>query len=78
MHKTYIVVFHEDAPQSEIDKAIANVETAGGKLIYRYDAALNGFAAEIPDSHVQKLEESKLKSGSNISFIQPDTEMSIY
>ncbi|KAG8770877.1 hypothetical protein FRC12_004006 [Ceratobasidium sp. 428] len=79
MTKKYIVVFKDDTPKSEIDKAATDVENAGGKVTHRYDGGvLNGFAAEIPDTHFQKL-ESSLQSGgsgesytSKIDYIEPD------
>ncbi|KAG9097268.1 hypothetical protein FS749_006656 [Ceratobasidium sp. UAMH 11750] len=71
--KRYIVVFKDDAPQSEIDKAIAEVEAAGGNVTQRYDGTvLNGFAAAIPDSHFQSLQAASLTSGSKIDYIEPD------
>ncbi|KAG8701551.1 hypothetical protein FRC09_005293 [Ceratobasidium sp. 395] len=73
MTKRYIVTFKDDAPKSEVDKAIADLEAAGGKVTHRYDGGvLNGFAAEIPDVHMQSLQQSSLQPGSQIEAIEPD------
>ncbi|KAG8697552.1 hypothetical protein FRC08_006457 [Ceratobasidium sp. 394] len=76
--KRYIVVFKDDAPQSEIDKTIADLEAAGGKVTQRYDGGvLNGFAAAIPDNHFQSLQAASLTSGSKIDYIEPDGVVTI-
>ncbi|KAG9123754.1 hypothetical protein FRC07_014060 [Ceratobasidium sp. 392] len=70
MTKKYIVVFKDDAPKSEIDKAVTDLEAAGGKVTHRYDGGvLNGFAAEIPDSHFQSLQAASLTKDSKIDYI---------
>ncbi|KAF9367429.1 hypothetical protein CPC16_006507, partial [Podila verticillata] len=44
-----IVAFKPETTPAQIDNAIKDIEAQGGKIIHRYGAALNGFAAEIPD-----------------------------
>ncbi|KAG8699429.1 hypothetical protein FRC09_006633 [Ceratobasidium sp. 395] len=73
MTRKYIVVFKDDAPKSEIDKSIAELEAAGGKVTNRYDGGvLNGYAAEIPDDHFQTLQSQSLAEDSKIDYIEPD------
>ncbi|KAF8608616.1 protease propeptide/inhibitor [Ceratobasidium sp. AG-I] len=69
MPNKYIVVFKDGTPQSEIDKAATDVETAGGKVTHRYDTVLTGFAAEIPDAHLTSLQSFV---GDKIDYIEPD------
>ncbi|CAE6342442.1 unnamed protein product [Rhizoctonia solani] len=66
---TYIVVFKDNAPKADVDKAIADVEAAGGVVKHRYSSALNGFAASIPDSHIQELKALCGAADSNIRYI---------
>lgn len=48
-------------------------EKIGGKITHRYDAALLGFSAEMPDVSV-----SSLNSHKHVDYIEPDGEVSIY
>ncbi|KAF9928099.1 hypothetical protein FBU30_002635 [Linnemannia zychae] len=68
-----IVVFKNDTPAADIDAAINDVKSKGGVVTHRYDAALLGFAAEMPDASV-----STLNSHPSVSYIEPDGEVSIY
>jgi hypothetical protein len=42
-------MFKSATPASVIEKAIKDVEAAGGRIIHRYEATILGFAAELPD-----------------------------
>ena len=57
IHGQYIVVLKPDAV-TRLDELIAAAEQAGAgetRLLHRYDAALNGFAAVLPDRAVEAL-----------------------
>ncbi|QRV79128.1 hypothetical protein RhiJN_07143 [Ceratobasidium sp. AG-Ba] len=76
MSNKYIVVFKDEVPKSEIDKAVSDLEAAGGSVTYRYDGGvLNGFAASIPKDHLMSLQASSLLPESKISYIEPDGVM---
>jgi hypothetical protein len=45
----------------------------GGKITHRYEAALLGFSAEMPDVSV-----STLNSHPHVDYVEPDGEVSIY
>ncbi|KAF9190568.1 hypothetical protein BGZ51_008419 [Haplosporangium sp. Z 767] len=66
-----IVVFKSDAQPSDIDAAIKNVESQGGKIGHRYTALL-GFSAEMPDNCVQSLTVHP-----QVDYVEPDGEVSI-
>ncbi|KAG0378610.1 hypothetical protein BGX24_003327 [Mortierella sp. AD032] len=68
-----IVVFKKETPAAEIEKAVKDVESKGGKITHRYDAALLGFSAEMPDVSV-----SSLNSHPHVDYVEPDGEVSIY
>ncbi|KAF8933100.1 hypothetical protein BGZ47_011024 [Haplosporangium gracile] len=72
-HSKVIVVFKQDTPAAEIEAAVKDVESKGGKITHRYDAALLGFSAEMPDVSV-----SSLNSHPHVNYIEPDGEVSIY
>ncbi|KAF9551974.1 hypothetical protein EC957_000084 [Mortierella hygrophila] len=72
-HNKVIVVFKKETPASEIEAAVKDVESKGGKITHRYDAALLGFSAEMPDVSV-----SSLNSHKHVDYIEPDGEVSIY
>ncbi|KAF9136087.1 hypothetical protein BGW39_006883 [Mortierella sp. 14UC] len=68
-----IVVFKKETPAHEIEAAVKDVESKGGKITHRYDAALLGFSAEMPDVSV-----SSLNSHPHVDYVEPDGEVSIY
>ncbi|KAG0277523.1 hypothetical protein BGZ95_005789 [Linnemannia exigua] len=68
-----IVVFKKETPAGEIEAAVKDVESKGGKITHRYDAALLGFSAEMPDVSV-----SSLNSHPHVDYVEPDGEVSIY
>ncbi|KAF9906703.1 hypothetical protein EC991_000365 [Linnemannia zychae] len=68
-----IVVFKKETPAGEIDAAVKDVESQGGKITHRYDAALLGFSAEMPDVSV-----SSLNSHPHVDYVEADGEVSIY
>ncbi|KAF9084003.1 hypothetical protein BGX23_010923 [Mortierella sp. AD031] len=68
-----IVVFKAGTPASEIEDAVKNVEAQGGIVTHRYNSALLGFAAEIPDNHLQALTVHP-----KVDYVEPDGEVSIY
>ncbi|CAE7067353.1 unnamed protein product [Rhizoctonia solani] len=76
MLNQYIVLLKDDAATSDIDKTIADIENAGGKLTHRY-GALGGFAAMIPEPHLRVLQDSCNTADSKISCIEPDCVMGI-
>ncbi|KAG0227631.1 hypothetical protein BGW42_002804 [Actinomortierella wolfii] len=70
-----IVVFKDGTPNEEIEKAIKDVEAQGkcGKIGHRYDSALLGFSAELPDDSVQSLTLHP-----QLEYIEPDGEVTAY
>ncbi|KAG0314896.1 hypothetical protein BGZ97_008855 [Linnemannia gamsii] len=72
-HNKVIVVFKKDTPMKEIEAACKDVESKGGKITHRYEAALLGFSAEMPDVSV-----STLNSHPHVDYVEPDGEVSIY
>ncbi|KAF9086695.1 hypothetical protein BGX23_008652, partial [Mortierella sp. AD031] len=56
-----------------IEAAVKDVESKGGKVTHRYNSALLGFAAEMPDVSV-----STLNSHPHVDYVEADGEVSIY
>ncbi len=65
----YIVVFKDGAGPAAVDAALARLE---GRLLFRYSAALHGFAAELPDRAVEALRRNP-----NVAYIEVDSVVSI-
>ncbi|KAK3829197.1 MAG: protease propeptide/inhibitor [Benniella sp.] len=65
-----IIVFKDDTPQSEIDEAVRQVESSGGKVTNRYESALLGFSAEFPEASVSVLDA--LTRNPHLDYIGPD------
>lgn len=63
----YIVVFKTGAGSAQVDAALSGL---GGQVLYRYGAALNGFAATLPTAAVQALQRNPL-----VAYIEADQEM---
>ncbi|KAG0035644.1 hypothetical protein BGZ81_003656 [Podila clonocystis] len=68
-----IVVFKAETPASEIEAAVKDCESKGGKVTHRYNAALLGFSAEMPDTAVQTLNEHP-----HVDYVEADGPVSIY
>ncbi|KAF9390770.1 hypothetical protein CPB97_008459 [Podila verticillata] len=68
-----IVVFKAGTPAEEIEAAVKDCESKGGKITHRYNAALLGFAAEMPDTAVQTLTVHP-----HVDYVEPDGPVSIY
>ncbi len=69
----YIVVFKADAPSAAVDQAAAGLDhTAGTRLLYRYSAALKGFAGSLPEQALDALRHNP-----NVDYIEADQVMSI-
>ncbi|KAF9321113.1 hypothetical protein BG003_003610 [Podila horticola] len=68
-----IVVFKAETPASEIEAAVKDCESKGGKITHRYNAALLGFSAEMPDNAVQTLTVHP-----HVDYVEPDGPVSIY
>jgi hypothetical protein len=62
----YIVVYKDGAQAQAQVQALA-VEGMGGRVLRRYDRALNGFAAELPESLVQTLRQDP-----QVDYIEAD------
>ncbi|CAE6387278.1 unnamed protein product [Rhizoctonia solani] len=77
MLNRYIVMLNNDVPDSDVDKIIADIQSAGGKLAHRYRNALQGFSAAIPESHLRVLQDSCKAGDSKIAHIEPVIEMGI-
>ncbi|KAI0075459.1 hypothetical protein K474DRAFT_1387946 [Panus rudis PR-1116 ss-1] len=72
MSTEYIVVFKDSASPEAIEKYAQEVGSAGGNVTARYDSALKGFAATIPDSYLQSLQAQSQLADSPIQLIEPD------
>ncbi|KAF9956494.1 hypothetical protein BGZ70_009855 [Mortierella alpina] len=68
-----IVVFKDNTPASEIANAASEIESQGGKITHRYETALLGFAAEMPDSAVQTMSVHP-----HVSYVEADGQVSAY
>ncbi|KAK0521609.1 hypothetical protein OC834_006595 [Tilletia horrida] len=75
-HKSFIVIFKKDAPQSEIDSQVSDIEKQGGKITQRYDGLMKGFAASMPQTTALAL-TSASEGGKHphIDYIEPDQEV---
>lgn len=65
----YIVVFKDDAGPAAVDAALARLE---GRVLFRYGAALQGFAAELPERAVEALQRNP-----HVAYIEVDSVVSI-
>ncbi|KAF2711001.1 hypothetical protein K504DRAFT_466028 [Pleomassaria siparia CBS 279.74] len=51
-HKSVIISYPNDTPQSVVDEAMESIEKAGGKITHKYNI-IKGFAAEAPEESLQ-------------------------
>ncbi|KAG0317821.1 hypothetical protein BG000_004412 [Podila horticola] len=72
-HNKVIVAFKSGTAPDHIELAIKDIEAQGGKITHRYNAALLGFAAEIPDDSVQALTIDE-----KVDYVEADGPVSIY
>lgn len=63
----YIVVFKPGAAGNETNSAVENVQARGGKVHFVYSAALNGFAATLPEQALNGLVHNP-----NVEYIEAD------
>ncbi|MFZ3070706.1 MAG: S8 family peptidase [Anaerolineaceae bacterium] len=63
----YIVVFKPGTPGKELNSAVERTRSFGGEVYYMYDAALNGFAASLPEEALKGLIHNP-----NIEYIEAD------
>ncbi|KAF9961108.1 hypothetical protein BGZ72_004872 [Mortierella alpina] len=68
-----IVVFKDGTPASEIENAIADVQSQGGKITHRYESALLGFSAELPNDTVQVMTKHP-----HVNYVEADGQVSAY
>ncbi|KAF9113076.1 hypothetical protein BGX27_002281 [Mortierella sp. AM989] len=68
-----IVVFKSGTSKEEIKAAEDDILSSGGKITQRYTSALLGFAAEVPDNHVQSLTANK-----KVDYVEADGEVTAY
>ncbi|KAG0258896.1 hypothetical protein BGZ95_004849, partial [Linnemannia exigua] len=62
-----IVIFKEGTCQEDITKAENDIIDQGGNITNRYNTALLGFAASIPESSIQALNIHP-----SVDYIEPD------
>ncbi|KAF9536653.1 hypothetical protein EC957_010178, partial [Mortierella hygrophila] len=67
IYSKVIVVFKEDTPQAEIQSAEDSIIAQGGNITQRFDTAILGFAAELPDNSIQALQAHPM-----VDYIEPD------
>jgi len=65
----YIVVFKDGVGPAAVDAALARLE---GRVLFRYGAALQGFAAELPDQAVEALRRNP-----HVAYIEVDSVVTI-
>jgi aqualysin 1 len=68
----YIVVFQPGAAGNEVNNAAARAHAFGGEIYYIYDAALNGFAASLPEQALKGLVHNP-----NVEYIEADQVVSL-
>ncbi|KAF2792153.1 hypothetical protein K505DRAFT_308170 [Melanomma pulvis-pyrius CBS 109.77] len=51
-HKSVIISYPNDTPQSVVDDAMESIEKAGGKITHKYNI-IKGFACEAPVSSLE-------------------------
>lgn len=68
----YIVVLEARATASDRSRVIAQARDNGGRVLAQYAAALNGFAAHLPDRAV-----AALRGNARVSYIEADQRVSL-
>ena len=68
----YIVVFNEGIGTNARNNVADQVQARGGQIHHTYSAALNGFAATLPEKALEALERNP-----NISHIEPDQVVAV-
>ena len=68
----YIVVLKSTSAQDVQTSAINTLEASGGKLVFQYGAALNGFAAILPDNALLALRQNP-----QVDYIEADQVVSL-
>jgi hypothetical protein len=63
----YIVVLKPDASADVQAAAIGTLEASGGKILFKYDSALNGFSAILPDAALLRLRQDP-----QVAYIEAD------
>lgn len=71
----YIVVLRDEITRpgnagiraAALQRTLATVSRAGGEILYTYEHALNGFAAQIPDEILDEL-----ATDPDVAFVEPD------
>ncbi|KAF9348214.1 hypothetical protein BGX26_000363 [Mortierella sp. AD094] len=73
MTNNVIVVFKKGTELSVIDAAVKDVESQGGKIKHRYNSALLGFSAEVPDVGI-----NALNTHAEVDYVEADGKVSTY
>ncbi len=68
----YIVVFDKETSSSTASVARVNVRALGAKVLRRYNHALDGFAARLPERAV-----NALRSNPNVAYIEADSKVTV-
>lgn len=68
----YIVVLEPGSAAENVQSAQNYVQARGGEVLYTYSAALNGFAAKMPEKAV-----TALRKNPNVAYIEVDQVVSI-
>jgi len=68
----YIVVFRPGTPAAQVSAAAENARGQGGQVDFVYDAALTGFAGNLPEQALFGLSHNP-----NIEFIEADQQITI-
>lgn len=69
----YIVLFKKGTSKAIIETEVAKVAAAGGVVGHRYEDTLLGFAATLPDDHIDTLVKSE-----HVDVIEGDGEVSAF
>jgi subtilisin family serine protease len=68
----YIIVFKPGSPAASVNSAASKAAAMGGEVLYTYDAALNGFAARLPEQALNGLIHNP-----NVEYIEVDQIVTI-
>ncbi|KAK3829198.1 MAG: protease propeptide/inhibitor [Benniella sp.] len=67
-----IVIFKDNTPQSEIDEAVRQVESSGGRITQRYNTLMLGFAATFPEAEASINALNALNSHPQLDYMEDD------
>ncbi|KAI7886794.1 hypothetical protein K492DRAFT_189895 [Lichtheimia hyalospora FSU 10163] len=70
----YIITYPNDTPDHVLEAKATAIEASGAKIKHRYNAAIKGFAVEVPDASVSAMGE--VKADPDVTNMEADGEVS--